>query len=221
MSIPTGRSPSIIIDRAIFQKMGFTIDPSMESTNEFIITGEYTPTPIQESPSTVSTQSTEASSTINRTNIRELRAPSASLLPLESSLTNARSFAELVTIIRQIREGISFFGGRYVYAIGYEGELHIDVLGNRTRELAYATRQFSEEERSYGSEVEDIINRLYIDNDIRMEHLNLFSYILCKIRDYWNQHIAIEFCLGDRHLWEDDTNPPYSLFGRAHCVIAS
>lgn len=135
------------------------------------------------------------------------------MLSLNTFLSTAISFVELAPVVRQIRENISFFGWRYLYVPTYEGELHIDALANRVTQLAWDTRGFSEEERTAGYEIADIVNRLYLENDRRRDNLNFFSYTLCKIRDFWNTYLAYGGRLGDRDMWALHNQPTSVLFG--------
>lgn len=135
------------------------------------------------------------------------------MLSLNSFISTSNSFAELAPVVRLLREDISIFGGRYIYAPGYKGELHIDSLANRIIEIAFRNFDFAEEDRGLGYEMANITNRLYRENDLRRDHLNFFSKMLCNIRDFWNTYLAYFGNIGDRYMWDMHNQAPYELFG--------
>lgn len=89
---------------------------------------------------------------------------------LETSIANTQSFSELAPFVRNIQEGVSFCGWRYIYLSGHDGQLPIDTLSSRVRALARETLGFSEEERMIGREIERHVNRLYQESDDRVNN---------------------------------------------------
>ena len=83
-------------------------------------------------------------------------------MSLKVSLNNAKSFSELKPIVDKARIGLSFWGHRYIIAIGYSGSLHIDALAARVIKLANNCKfNFSDSERMNGQFIASRINRIY------------------------------------------------------------
>lgn len=89
---------------------------------------------------------------------------------LENKLYQTDSFVELWPTIENVREEISFFGVRYVYLSGEEETFPIDILAKRVMQLIKKTKyEFTDEERSAGRLIARKIDKIYADNDTRLE----------------------------------------------------
>ena len=54
---------------------------------------------------------------------------------IQASIRSASSFIELLTVIKEADADVSFWGMRYVNAVGYEGTDSLDTLTGRVIEL--------------------------------------------------------------------------------------
>lgn len=111
---------------------------------------------------------------------------------IKTALAQASSFAELAPIIRAAREGVSFWGKRYVHVNGYEGKALIDDLATCVTELFWRNIneriEFNDEDCRSGAEIAVRIRCLYNENNHRNIH-NPITWLLCKIRDIWKNRI--------------------------------
>lgn len=103
---------------------------------------------------------------------------------LENKLYQTDSFVELWPTIENVREEISFFGVRYVYLSGEEETFPIDILAKRVIQLIRKTKyEFTDEERSAGRLIARKIDKIYADNDTRLESKWFITRFICYIRD--------------------------------------
>jgi hypothetical protein len=107
------------------------------------------------------------------------------LIQLQTALDNASDFIALNHIVRNAKEDISFFGGRYIYAEGYEGYegyVDIDAIAARFMILQKTHFELAQEERKVGRELSPLITKLYDSNDSRST--NILTRIFCILRDF-------------------------------------
>lgn len=104
---------------------------------------------------------------------------------LEYTLFTKESFVDLEPIIENIREGISFWGTRYVYIQGEKETFPIDILTKRISELMKQHNfEYSDAERTAGKKISAKIDQIYEDNNKRLEKIwCIITYVLCCIKD--------------------------------------
>ncbi|CRX37631.1 hypothetical protein [Estrella lausannensis] len=123
---------------------------------------------------------------------------------LQTALCRASNFFEIAPIVKNAKEDISFFGGRYIYAEGYEGTVDIDAIAARFMELQETHFEPTEEERKLGREITPLISKLYESNYSRDK--NILTRIFCAFRDFL-RNVWILFCArgyGTRGSWSID-----------------
>ncbi|CRX38732.1 hypothetical protein [Estrella lausannensis] len=103
-------------------------------------------------------------------------------IDLQTALNNATNFIEIASIVRNSKEDISFFGGRYIYAEGYEGSVEIDAIAERFMTLQKTHFEPDEEERKIGRKTIPLISKLYDSNYSR--DTNFLTKIFCVFRDF-------------------------------------
>jgi len=97
---------------------------------------------------------------------------------IQTALSNARSFSELLPIAQHAEVNISFWGSRYVCVNGYQGTLEVDALASKTLELLRQTNyEFSEEEREVGKRLAGRIDNVYHDDMMQCINAPCFTQI--------------------------------------------
>ncbi|WP_042280963.1 hypothetical protein [Candidatus Protochlamydia sp. R18] len=107
---------------------------------------------------------------------------------LEDSLYQTDKFVELEPVIEQVKEGITFWGTRYVYLPGSSDRFHIDILARRVIELMEKTRfEYTEEERNAGKKIAAKIDQIYEDNDKRLAGKWFLTRFFCYLQDNFRE----------------------------------
>lgn len=106
-------------------------------------------------------------------------------MELSPAIQNATNLRDLLSMVREIREEISFWGYRYLYIPNseYTGKAYINDLALRVMKLARLGVRLNEVDREAGRELVQIADRIFLYNDNRTSEKNLFTRMLCKIRD--------------------------------------
>ncbi|CDR34248.1 hypothetical protein [Criblamydia sequanensis] len=105
-------------------------------------------------------------------------------IELKTALSSSSNFIEFASIVKKVKEDISFFGGRYIYAEGYKGSIDIEALASRAIELMANNYEFNQEERITRKEVVSVIDDLFEKNYSR-KVTNIITRICCAIRDFF------------------------------------
>ncbi|KIC72698.1 hypothetical protein [Candidatus Protochlamydia amoebophila] len=106
---------------------------------------------------------------------------------LENSLYQTVKFVELEPVIEHVKEGITFWGTRYVYLSESSDRFHIDILARRVLDLMEKTRfEYTEEERSAGKKIAAKINQIYQDNNKRLAGKWFLTRFFCYLQDNFN-----------------------------------
>lgn len=106
------------------------------------------------------------------------------MMNLENKLYGTDSFVDLEPIIEDVEDDISFWGRRYVYIKGETETFPIDILAKRIMELMkQAGFEYIDEERDAGQKIVVKINKIYSDNDKRLEGKWCITRFLCYIID--------------------------------------
>lgn len=128
-------------------------------------------------------------------------------MELSQAIANA-SFNDLYQIAREAKEGITFWGYRYIYLLNcnYKGVVHINTLALRVMELdlASAGSGMPPSDSQIGIEVVKRVKHIFKMNDDTFKQKNFLTRIMCSIRDLF---IAIrernEYPKGFRFEWKD------------------
>lgn len=97
---------------------------------------------------------------------------------IQTALSNARSFSELLPIAQHAEVNITFWGSRYVCVNGYQGTLDVDALASKTLELLRQTNyEFSEQERDVGKRLAWRIDNVYADAGTQCRNAHCFTQI--------------------------------------------
>ncbi|CAF23422.1 hypothetical protein [Candidatus Protochlamydia amoebophila] len=122
---------------------------------------------------------------------------------LENSLYQTDKFVELEPVIEHVKEGITFWGTRYVYFSESSDRFHIDILARRVIELMEKTRfEYTEEERNAGKKIASKINQIYQDNDKRLSRKWFLTRFFCYLQD--NIGMLREGGYGPHFYWKSD-----------------
>lgn len=133
---------------------------------------------------------------------------------MQTAITQAQTFVALLPIIRDAHPNISFWGQRYIHIIGHQGTWPIDTLAGHILEMLRRNCEFNENERSACTEIVRLINKSYIISDAQIDHLNYFTYLFCRLRDWWIKNFD---AYGPRFQWRDsklDNNNLYEDYTR-------
>jgi hypothetical protein len=119
------------------------------------------------------------------------------------AVTSANSFRQLRDIVQNANAGISFWGVRYIDAIGYEGRCSIDTLAGHVVNLIQKKGKFCEEERIAGAAVKKSIDDFYSQTDIQINDKNPLTRLFFTICEIWICHIH-NAGYGPRFTWRSD-----------------
>ncbi|CCB84999.1 putative uncharacterized protein [Parachlamydia acanthamoebae UV-7] len=119
---------------------------------------------------------------------------------LNTALNNTSSFTDLYTITKDIKEGVSFFGFRYVSVQGYRGRVHIDKLSLAIQSVIKKNCNYDEINRAQLKEISFKITNLYKSNDKTLKQKNIITRLFCEIRDSCRS--IKEQGVGPRFQWE-------------------
>ncbi|MBS4163990.1 hypothetical protein PRO82_001299 [Candidatus Protochlamydia amoebophila] len=107
---------------------------------------------------------------------------------LENSLYQTDKFVELEPVIEHVKEGITFWGTRYVYLPESSDRFHIDILARRVIELMKKTRfEYTEEERAAGKKIAAKIDQIYQDSDKRLAGKWFLTRFFCYLQDNFRE----------------------------------
>lgn len=104
--------------------------------------------------------------------------------PIGPVLDEAVDFDGLVSLASNVKEEVSFWGCRYVTVEGYDDTLSIHELAQKVMEVAKETLDY-EQDQDY-QELVPLIDAIYQNSDRIKAEKNLFTQLLCSIRDAWN-----------------------------------
>ena len=100
---------------------------------------------------------------------------------IKEALNTAGSITALHQLAQLAEPKLSFLGGQYVVATGYEGWLTIDEIAARSMTVISQNLNFSEEERPHGRGLANRVNYIYDRGAEQISHANLFTKILAII----------------------------------------
>lgn len=124
-------------------------------------------------------------------------------LELKTAFSNISSFEEWASLLKEVKEEVSFFGTQYLYAEGYPGTVDIHAACRVSRSLINKSFEFSKKERLAGREVVKLTDKIYEDNDKRMKSKNFITKIICFIRSFFTiLGMIIRNDKGERFKWE-------------------
>ena len=103
-------------------------------------------------------------------------------MDIQKTLSETRTMAEFLPIVRNASAEFSFWGARYVSVEGYDGSLSVDALAERIEELVDKNYEFDETERACGKEITSLIDRIYVDSDKAHKHACFLSKLFYIIR---------------------------------------
>ncbi|WP_075883059.1 hypothetical protein [Candidatus Protochlamydia sp. W-9] len=131
---------------------------------------------------------------------------------LENSLYQTDKFVELEPVIEHVKEGITFWGTRYVYLPGSSDRFPIDILARRVMDLMEKTRfEYMEEERNAGKKIAAKIDQIYQDNDKRLKGKWFLTRFFCYLQDEFRG--IIEAPHNPRFHWETcDENQNFNYY---------
>lgn len=122
---------------------------------------------------------------------------------LKTAFGNVSSFGEWATLLKEVKEEVSFFGTQYLYAEGYKGTVDIHAACRVSRSLVNKSFEFSKKERLAGREVVKLTDKIYKDHDKRMSNKNFITKIICFIRSFFTfLGMIIRNDKGERFIWE-------------------
>lgn len=134
---------------------------------------------------------------------------------LESSLYRTDKFVALEPIIENVKEDISFWGIRYVYIQGSKDRFPIDILAKRVIELIRKTNfEFTDKERAAGEKIAIKIDRIYEDNDLRLQNKWFITRILCYISDnlFRTRDDIVKGIYDTRFYWKEGENTTFDFY---------
>lgn len=106
------------------------------------------------------------------------------MMNLEKKLYSTNSFIDLEPMIENIEDDISFWGRRYVYIKSERETFFIDILAKRIMELMkQAEFEYTDEVRAAGQKIVAKINKIYSDNDKKLEGKWFITRFLCYVID--------------------------------------
>lgn len=110
---------------------------------------------------------------------------------ITTALVKVSSFTELASIVENAKEGVTFFGHRYIYVNGYEGTLSIHALAISMmilRENNFPANQNNQAEKDAFYKIIPQINKLYRQNKHRWIWWNPITYFVGAIRIFWEDY---------------------------------
>lgn len=102
---------------------------------------------------------------------------------IQDVIQNSNSINQLHAISKQCTSNISLFGRCYISHPNYKGTANTDQLATRILTLVANNLEFSEGERFLGIQITDKIDKLYLDGRKLQEKANIFTRILCLIKN--------------------------------------
>ena len=130
------------------------------------------------------------------------------MLPhIQTAVVHVSSLVELASIVKKVKEDVTFLGHRYIYVKGYEGTLSINALALSIMFLVRKNIDFDQhpKERDALNDMIPLISKIYTGNDARWK--NPVTLTLRSIRD-------VQQCLKKENLhfwgydvrfnWKDD-----------------
>jgi len=128
---------------------------------------------------------------------------------IQTAIVSASSLDELNLIVEKAKEGITFWGFRYIYAAGYDERTPIDALAIKVMRLYTSVKMKEgtlEETLDRTSKFKahpflDKVNKLYSDNDKRLKNTNYLTQIFCQLRYVWDR-LTSNQCLNAREKWD-------------------
>lgn len=145
-------------------------------------------------------------------------------MELSQVIANAKSFSDLHQITSEAKEGITFWGYRYIYLStgNYKDVVHINTLALRVIEICASSCRtkvrISIEDCQIGNEVVRQIDRIFSMNDNSFKKRNILTKIICAIRDLFfeikNRHkypsgFVVEwqeYCTSDMSIYASDNS---------------
>ncbi|CDR34923.1 hypothetical protein [Criblamydia sequanensis] len=132
---------------------------------------------------------------------------------LKTAFANVSSFEEWFTLLKEVKEEVSFFGTQYLYVVGYKGTMDIHAASRISASLINKNFEFTMKERLVGKTVVHLTDELYKDNDKRMRSKNFITKIICFIRSIFTLlGMMIRNDKGERFKWEMDSNKNFHLY---------
>lgn len=125
---------------------------------------------------------------------------------IQTALTNAvSSFKDLWSIVEKAEADISFWGARYVRAVGYEGRCPLDTLTGLVVEMIEDRRKIKldEDECSSGRSIKEKIDGFYTKTDQKINEKNILTRLFFIIYECWIRHIH-NAGYGPRFDWRSD-----------------
>jgi len=129
---------------------------------------------------------------------------------IKSAIDRAKTYSELLTIIKNAEENVTFLGFRYVKAQKYKEIASLDAFAQQHLKIYHTAKDdWGEEklieEKKAASTLGAKIDELYKKNDKRLSKSNCITRMLCKIRMAW-QRFELNMSLNIREQW----SPSYS-----------
>ena len=104
-------------------------------------------------------------------------------MEIQTALSRASSFSELLQIADLAEPHLSFWGTEFVSVSGYEGTLSIHELAARTLELLQQLNyEFSEEEREQGTRLASRVDNIYYNADDLQKDILCITKIMYIIK---------------------------------------
>lgn len=112
-------------------------------------------------------------------------------MKLSESVASSQSFLDLQSIIMDQSSGktkicpkLSFWGGRYIQVLGYNGTADIDELAAKVIKLVYQKNfTFTDEERVIGNRIAGLISDAYHQSDAQVANANFLTRLFCFLRE--------------------------------------
>lgn len=94
-----------------------------------------------------------------------------------------QSYSDFANVMKDAYIELSFWGGRNVYAIGYEGSIPLGDIAQIVMDLVESHPEFNERERKLGLIVQDKIRSLYNISEHQVEKANIITRIFITLRE--------------------------------------
>lgn len=106
-------------------------------------------------------------------------------------MEDCSTFSDLLPVLEEAQEDISFFGCRFVSFVDYDGTLFIHKLVAKVIEIAKSSLNYTGDD-DYKNIV-PLMEALYVQSEEKRLDKNMFTRVLCTIRDIWNQYFGESF----------------------------
>lgn len=123
-------------------------------------------------------------------------------MDIQTALSNARTFSEILPLAERAEYKVSFWGKHYICVPGYEETLNVSALAGRVIELLQQNKyEFSETERFSGRRLAGRIDYLFEESDRQWNKTNCLIKPLLMLVGFFHSLFSGQLNTGIRYRW--------------------